>query len=72
MDDALPGMGIGVVNVELVERRPRQDRVPEHDGRIVSLPPEVASVQYPPERAFKEEHERALQKGRAISRLEEG
>ena len=61
--NALPGVGVGVVNVELVERCPRQDLVPEHDGSIVGLPPKVASVQYPPERAFKQEHKRALQWG---------
>ena len=61
-DSSVPGVGIGVVDVELVERRPRQALVPEHDRSVVSLPPEVASVQYPPKRAFKQEHQRALQR----------
>ena len=60
-DDSAPGMGIGVVYVELVNGRPCQHVVTEHALRKVCLPSEVPRVQDPPKGALEQEHEGPLQ-----------
>ena len=56
-----PWMGICIVDVKLVNRRPCQDLVTEHTLCKVCLPSEIPSVQDSPKGALKQKHKGSLQ-----------